>query len=82
MKEKLMGLKNKVLLGGAVTAGLIVSAAPALAETTPNPVVTGIQTAVTSVSGDAATVIGAAIGLSVIFWGAKVLWSKFRSMAK
>lgn len=45
-------------------------------------VVTAINEAVTSVSGDAATVIGAAVGLGVIFWGAKVLWSKFKSMAK
>lgn len=45
-------------------------------------VVTAIQEAVTSVGGDAAVVIAAAVGLGITFWGAKVLWSKFKSMAK
>lgn len=45
-------------------------------------VVTAINGAVTSVTGDASTVIGAAVGLGVVFWGAKLLWSKFKSMAK
>lgn len=31
---------------------------------------------------DAAAVIGGAIGLGIVFWGAQVLWSKFKSMAK
>lgn len=43
-------------------------------------VVTAINSAVTSVKGDAVTVIGAAVGLGVVFWGAKVLWSKFKGM--
>ena len=45
-------------------------------------VVSAINTAVTSVKGDAVTVIGAAVGLGVVFWGAKVLWGKFKGMAK
>ena len=45
-------------------------------------VVTAIQEAVTSVGGDAAVIIAAAVGLGITFWGAKVLWSKFKSMAK
>lgn len=45
-------------------------------------VVSAIQDAVTSVGGDAALVIAAAVGLGITFWGAKVLWSKFKSMAK
>lgn len=45
-------------------------------------VVSAIQGAVTSVGGDAALVISAAVGLGITFWGAKVLWSKFKSMAK
>jgi divalent metal cation (Fe/Co/Zn/Cd) transporter len=45
--------------------------------------VTGIITdAANSVKSDAGTFIAAAIGLGVIFWGAKVLWGKFKSMAK
>ena len=45
-------------------------------------VVSAINSAVTSVKGDAVTVIGAAVGLGVVFWGAKVLWGKFKGMAK
>lgn len=41
-----------------------------------------INEAANSVKSDAATVIAAAIGLGVVFWGAKVLWGKFKSMAK
>ena len=47
-----------------------------------NAVVSAINSAVTSVKGDAVTVIGAAVGLGVVFWGAKVLWNKFKGMAK
>ena len=45
-------------------------------------VVAAINSAVSSVKGDAVTVIGAAVGLGVVFWGAKVLWGKFKGMAK
>lgn len=45
-------------------------------------IVTAIEGAVTSVTGDATTVIGSAVGLGIVFWGAKLLWSKFKSMAK
>lgn len=45
-------------------------------------VTTAINTAVSSVTADATTVIGAAVGLGAIFWGAQVLWSKFKAMAK
>lgn len=41
-----------------------------------------ITTAVTGLKSDAMTVIAAAIGLGVVFWGAKVLWGKFKGMAK
>jgi hypothetical protein len=69
----------------AIAASSILPAAFALdgdAAAGNSAVVSSIQTAVTSVKGDAATVIGAAVGLGVVFWGAKVLWSKFKSMAK
>ena len=45
-------------------------------------IVTAITDAVSTVTGDATQVISAAIGLGVVFWGAKLLWSKFKSMAK
>lgn len=54
----------------------------AAASSGASAVVSAIQDAVTSVGGDAALVIAAAVGLGITFWGAKVLWSKFKSMAK
>lgn len=67
----------------AIAAGSILPSAFAVDDASGNSaVVTAIQSAVTSVKGDATTVIGAAVGLGVVFWGAKVLWGKFKSMAK
>lgn len=45
-------------------------------------VVTIISDAATNLGTQALPVISAAVGLGVIFWGAKVLWSKFKGMAK
>lgn len=45
-------------------------------------IVSVITSAATSVTADAAPVIAAAVGLGVVFWGAKVLWTKFKGMAK
>ena len=45
-------------------------------------VASAITTAVGGVAPQAVTVITAAVGLGVIFWGAKLLWNKFKSMAK
>lgn len=58
------------------------AAASPAASSGASAVVSAIQGAVTSVGGDAALVIAAAVGLGITFWGAKVLWSKFKSMAK
>lgn len=58
------------------------AAASSAASSGASAVVSAIQDAVTSVGGDAALVIAAAVGLGITFWGAKVLWSKFKSMAK
>lgn len=58
------------------------AAASSGASSGASAVVSAIQDAVTSVGGDAALVIAAAVGLGITFWGAKVLWSKFKSMAK
>lgn len=49
---------------------------------TNSAIVTTITDAATGVGADAVPVIGAAVGLGVVFWGAKILWSKFKSMAK
>ncbi|MCQ4635863.1 hypothetical protein NE619_03910 [Anaerovorax odorimutans] len=48
----------------------------------PEGVINAIKGAATSVTADAAPIIAAAIGVGVVFWGAKVLWSKFKGMAK
>lgn len=49
---------------------------------TPAAITTIITEAGTDLIGQAAPVIAAAIGIGVVFWGAKVLWSKFKGMAK
>ena len=52
-----------------------------LPEVETSGVVTAI-TAAESVKTDALTVIGVAIGVGIVFWAARVLWSKFKGMAK
>lgn len=41
-----------------------------------------ITSAATDMGGQATIVIASAVGLGIIFWGAKTLWSKFKGMAK
>lgn len=47
---------------------------------------TGITTAITTATADLGAeglkIITAAVGIGVIFWGGKLLWTKFKSMAK
>lgn len=45
-------------------------------------VVKAITDSTADLGTQAITLIGAAVGLGVIFWGAKLLWTKFKSMAK
>ena len=56
-------------------------AATSVVSLAASPVITAITDAAAQLTTDASTVIGAAVGLGVIFFGAKVLWSKFKSMA-
>lgn len=49
---------------------------------TMSSVVSAITDATADLGTQAITLIGAAVGLGVIFWGAKLLWTKFKSMAK
>lgn len=44
-------------------------------------VTTAISGAGTSVMSEGIKVIGAALSLGVLFWGAQLLWSKFRTMS-
>lgn len=72
-------------LAGAVT-GVVITLGTGMtafaSEPTENIVSNAINTAVAGVKSEASVVIGSAIGLGVVFWGAKLLWSKFKSMAK
>lgn len=48
----------------------------------PTTVMSIITDQVASLTSDATGVIAAGIGLSAIFFGAKLIWSKFKGMAK
>ena len=75
-------LKTKLLVGAGTALPVLALATPAFAAEGDSAVVTAIQSAVTSVTADATPVIAAAVGLGIVFWGAKLLWGKFKSMAK
>lgn len=83
MRGKVMQVGTAIMLAAPAIscAAFAANETPALEGDSTNAVVSAINTAVTSVKGDAVTVIGAAVGLGVVFWGAKVLWKKFKDMA-
>lgn len=45
-------------------------------------VVTSITSASSEVTTEGIKIIGVAVGIGILFWGAKLIWSKFKSMAK
>ncbi len=45
-------------------------------------ITTAIKAAITDLSAQAVPIITAAIGLGILFWGGKFLWTKFKGMAK
>lgn len=45
-------------------------------------IVTQILGVITDLTADAAPIIAAAIGFSAMFFGAKLLWTKFKGMSK
>lgn len=45
-------------------------------------VVTAIKAATADMGTQAVTLITAAVAIGVVFWGAKLLWTKFKGMAK
>ena len=69
-----------VATGVAITLGTGLTAFAS--EPSEKIVSTAINSAVAGVKSEASVVIGSAIGLGVVFWGAKLLWGKFKSMAK
>lgn len=50
--------------------------------TTSSSAMSIIQAQITSLTSDAGVVIAGALGISVLFFGAKFLWTKFKSMSK
>lgn len=79
-------LKNKMYAG---MAGLTVAALPILAhadEGGGGGGLASVETAITKAAADVTTsggkVIASAVGVGIIFWGAKLVWGKFKSMAK
>lgn len=84
MKQNLKNLGYS--LAGAGTVALL-SAGSAFAEggsgtSGLSSVTTAVTTAAGEVKTEGAKVISAAIGVGIVFWGAKLVWSKFKSMAK
>ena len=61
------------------TASLALLSSSAFAA---NPVTEAIGTEVASLKTDAGVVIASAVGLGLVFWGAKLLFGKFKGMAK
>lgn len=74
---------SKIKKAGLLTGISSALAIPAFADGTPLTGVTGIiSSASADVIASATPVITAAVGVGVVFWGAKLLWGKFKSMAK
>ncbi|MCQ4922967.1 hypothetical protein NE686_07725 [Tissierella carlieri] len=79
MKDKV----KKVLVGASAGATtLAVTGMTAFASEGTGIVSGAIDTAVAGLKTEAGVVIGSAVGLGIVFWGAKLLWGKFKSMAK
>lgn len=79
-------LKNKMYAG---LAGLSVAALPVLSFADGDGGaggLTSVETAITKAAADVTTsggkVIAAAVSVGIVFWGAKLVWGKFKSMAK
>ncbi len=81
-------LRNKYYQVGALmclgTTAMLPAASAAEGELPAgaSTVVSSITAAADSLKSDAVTVISAAVGLGIVFFGAKLLWSKFKGMAK
>lgn len=67
---------------GLVSVFTALASLSCFAEEGASSVVTAITGQVSSLQSDAITVIGAAVGLGAVFFGARLLWSKFKGMAK
>ena len=78
-----MNKLTKIKLGVTTAMVALAVGAPAFAvESGGSAVVTAIQEQSAALISDGATVIAAGIGIGAVFFGAKMLWGKFKSMAK
>lgn len=79
MKEKLkkLALSTSVGVGMLMTTGLTAFAAEG-----DTGVASIITEATAGVLADSKLVIAAALSIGVVFFGAKLLWGKFKSMAR
>lgn len=83
LTDKISENKYKLSLA-ATTLGGLMYGMPVHAQSGGGATIvsSAIETAVGSVTSEASKVIAGAVGLGAIFWGAQVLWTKFKSMAK
>ena len=79
MKEK---MKRALIIATPLALSVASCAGAVDGDSSSSTVMSIIQQQITSLTSDAGTVIAGAIGISVLFFGAKFLWSKFRSMSK
>lgn len=79
MKERV----KKLLFGASVVTGtLMTTGLSAFAETGDTGVSSIITEATAGVLADSKVVIASALSIGVVFFGARLLWSKFKSMAR
>lgn len=78
-----MSGKLKKLVAGLSALGItLATGITAFASDGGTIISDAIGNAVEGLKSEAGIVIGSAVGLGIIFWGAKLLWSRFKSMAK
>lgn len=65
-----------------LTAATMLAGVASAAADTPDTPLAIIEAATNSLKSDAAKVIAGALGIGVIFFGARLLWTKFKGMAK
>lgn len=81
-REKVKAFISKnVEKAGVIAAVLLAGSTSAFASGTGlGGVTTAIEGATGDVKGEAVKVIAAALGVGIVFWGAKKLWRSFKSL--
>lgn len=77
-------LKAKLLAGSATATTLMLMAAPAFAAEgdAVSPVITAIDSELVGITASAGPLMGKAVALGMVFFGGRILWKNFKSMAK